>query len=106
MIRNYQGNPKWLTGTILAKCTPLTYQVKTDSGHIWRHHIDQLRAASPGTTNNCENIESLIDAPPIERESSNLNNSVQDSTHFTQSTFADRYPVWQHRPLDHYGVSE
>jgi len=110
MVRNYQGNPKWLTGTIFAKCAPLTYQVKTDSGLIWRCHVDQLHAASPGTTNNCENIESLIDVssdvPPIERESFNPNNSVQDSTPFMQSTFADRYPVRQRRPLDRYGVSE
>ena len=60
MIRNYRGTPKWLTGIILKRCAPLTYQVKTDSGLIWRRHVDQLRAASPGIPSNSKNTEACL----------------------------------------------
>ena len=58
---------------------PLTYQVKTDSGFIWRHHVDQLCAASPGISNNSENIESLIDDLPIVRDCTNSDDLVSTS---------------------------
>ena len=79
MIRNYQGTPKWLTGIILKRCAPLTYQVKTDSGLIWRCHVDQLRAASPDTSNNATNAKGLIDVSPIVRDPTASNDSVSAS---------------------------
>ena len=87
---NYHGNPKWLTGIILTRCAPLNYQVKTDSGLIWRRHIDQLHA---GGTNNPKNTEGLIDVPPIVRDHTDMDNLVPNSVHPANSTFADRYPV-------------
>ena len=41
----------WFTCVILKRCAPLTYQVKTDSGFIWRRQVNQLRAESPDTSN-------------------------------------------------------
>ena len=63
MIRNYRGRPKWFTGTILKKCAPLSYQVKTHSGLIWRRHVDQLHTVSPSISSNCDDNDALIDVP-------------------------------------------
>ena len=105
MIRNYRGTPKWLTGIILKRCAPLTYQVKTDSGLIWRRHVDQLRAASPGIPSNSKNTESLFDVPPVVRDSSNPDDLVSaPAPPVSNPTFADRYPVRQRRPPDRYGI--
>ena len=94
MIRNYRGKPKWFTGIVLKRCAPLTYQVKTDSGLIWRCHVDQLRAASPGISNNSKSTEALIDVPPIVRDSTDTDSLVPATVPSTShSTFVDRYPV-------------
>ena len=105
MIRNYRGTPKWLTGIVLKRCAPLTYQVKTDSGVIWRRHVNQLRAASPDTSNNAANAKSLIDVSPIVRDRTTSNDSVSASApSVPNQSFADRYPVQQRRPPDRYGI--
>ena len=71
MIRNYQGNPKWLTGVILKRSAPLTYQVQTHSGFIWKRNIDQLRATSTSIIPNCQdNTNDVIDIPLPRRETS------------------------------------
>ena len=106
MIRNYRGTPKWLTGIVLERCAPLTYQVKTDSGLIWRRHVDQLRAASPDTSNNPVNAEGLIDVPPIVRDHTTSSDLISASApSASNQSFADRYPVRQRRPPDRYGIS-
>ena len=105
MIRNYRGTPKWLTGAILKRCAPLTYQVKTDSGLIWRCHVDQLHAASPGIPSNLKSTEGLFDVPPVVRDSSNSDDLVSaPAPPVSNPTFADRYPVRQRRPPDRYGI--
>ena len=72
------------------------------SGLIWRCHVDQLCAASPGITNNSKSAESLIDVPPIVRDQITPDSlfpaSVPSASH---STFAVR----QRRPPDRYGTS-
>ena len=94
MIRNYRGKPKWFTGIIHKRCAPLTYQVKTDSGLIWRCHVGQLCAASPGISNNSKSTEGLTDMPPIVRDSTDTDSLVPAPVPSTShSTFADRYPV-------------
>ena len=87
------------------KMYPLTYRVKTNSGLIWRCHIEQLHVPSPGSTNNPKNTEDLINVSPIVRDHTDRDNLVQNSVHPANSTFADRYPVRQHRPPDRYGIS-
>ena len=79
MIRNYRGDPKWLTGIILTRCAPR--EVKTDLGLIWRLHIDQLCAASPGSTNSPKNTEGLIDVSPIVKDHTDMDNLVPNSVH-------------------------
>ena len=90
MIRNYRGTPKWLT----------------DSGLIWRRHVDQLRAASPDTSNNSVNAEGLIDVPPIVRDHTTSSDLISASApSASNQSFADRCPVRQRRPPDRFGIS-
>lgn len=89
MIRNYRGKPKWFTGTILEKCAPVSYRVKTHSGLIWRRHVDKLRAVSPSITSNCDNNEALTDVPVLGGNQNNSADLVPDSGPLTHSTFAD-----------------
>ena len=94
MISNYRRTPRWLTGIILKRCAPLTYQVKTDSSLIWRHYVDQLRAATPDTSNNATNAEGLIDVSLIVRDPTTSNDLVSASAPSVPNQFfADRYPV-------------
>ena len=92
----------WFTCAILKRCAPLTYQVKTDSGLIWRRHVSQLRAESPDTSND----ESLINVSPIVRDHTTSNDLVTSSApSVPNQSFADRYPVRQYRPFDRYRIS-
>jgi transposase InsO family protein len=42
-VRDYQGNTKWVPGTIEKKTGPLSYIVNLENGLTWRRHADQLR---------------------------------------------------------------
>ena len=78
------------------------YQVKMHSGLIWRHHTDQLHAASDNINSNCDYTETLSDVVIL---SGNQNSPVLNSMLLVYSIFAARYPVRQHRAPDHYGIS-
>ena len=43
MIRNFQGQPKWIPGEIVQKNGPLSYVVKTQTGLSWKRHVDHLK---------------------------------------------------------------
>ena len=42
MAKDYRIK-SWRQATIVEQTSPVTYDVKTDDGCIWRRHIDQLR---------------------------------------------------------------
>lgn len=46
MVRDYGGNIPWIHATVTSCLGPLTYQVKTDEGGVWRRHVDQMRRAA------------------------------------------------------------
>lgn len=46
MVRDYRGQTPWIHATVIASLGPLTYQVKTEEGGVWRRHIDQMRRTS------------------------------------------------------------
>ena len=103
MIRNYRGNPKWLTGVILKRSALLTYQVKTHSGFIWKIHVDQLCATSTSIIPNCQNnTNNVIDIPLLRKETSS--SATADTPPQSTMTFAYCYPVRNCRPFDFYGV--
>ena len=69
--------------------------------------MDQLRAASPDTSNNAANTctEDLNDVSPIVRDRTTSNDSVSASApSVPNQSFANRYPVRQCRPPDRYGI--
>ena len=42
MVRNYRDRPKWISGTIIQRNSPVTYMIQLKSGEVWKRHI-QLR---------------------------------------------------------------
>ena len=43
LAQNYRDGPRWVSGTIIQRNSPVTYMVKMKSGDVWKRHIDQLR---------------------------------------------------------------
>ena len=41
LVQNYNGEPKWVPGTILSRLGSRSYEVLAD-GKVWKRHIDQL----------------------------------------------------------------
>ncbi len=41
--RNYHGTQKWFPAKITKAMGPVSYQVYTTTGLVWRRHVDQLR---------------------------------------------------------------
>lgn len=50
MVRDYRGKIPWIHATVMSSLGPLTYQVKTDEGGVWRRHVDQMRKSSENYT--------------------------------------------------------
>ena len=42
MIRNYQGDTRWIPGTVVRKLGPITYSVDIGKGWIVKRHVYQL----------------------------------------------------------------
>ena len=43
MVRNYNGNTKWIPGTVSKKLGPVTYSVAIGDRQMVKRHIDQER---------------------------------------------------------------
>ena len=95
----------WYFTYKMCPSAPLIYQVNTDSGLIWRCQIDQLHAASSGSTINSKSTEGLTNVPPIVRDHTDVDNLVLNSLLPALSTIADRHAVRKCRHPDHYGIS-
>ena len=50
MVRDYRGKIPWIHATVMSSLGPLTYQVNTDEGGVWRRHVDQMRKTSENYT--------------------------------------------------------
>ena len=46
MVRDYRGEKKWISGTVLRKLGPVTYHVDVGKGQAWKRHVDQLQHRS------------------------------------------------------------
>ena len=42
LAKNFTSSPTWLSGTVLACLSPLTYSIQLDDGRIWKRHIDHM----------------------------------------------------------------
>ena len=60
MVRDYRGKIPWIHA--MSSLGPLTYQVKTDEGGVWRRHVDQMRKTSENYTESTATV-----TVPIER---------------------------------------
>ena len=50
MARNYREGDEWVPGVVVERKGPLSYIIQTESGTLWRRHIDQLRELVGATT--------------------------------------------------------
>ena len=41
--RDLQGGPRWVQTTVQERLGPVSYQVRLESGELWRRHVDHLR---------------------------------------------------------------
>ena len=57
MARNYRDGDKWVPGVVIERKGPLSYTIQTESGMLWRRHIDQLRKLSTSTANSAVSSE-------------------------------------------------
>lgn len=46
LARNYRGEPKWVSATVIAQTGPVSYTVQT-ANSVWRRYVDQLLQISP-----------------------------------------------------------
>ena len=44
MVLSLRPGPDWIPGTVVEVLGPVTYMVKTDEGHLWKRHADQLKS--------------------------------------------------------------
>ena len=59
--------PKWITGKIIAKADPLSYEVEID-GIIHKRHVDQMLPSKAQVVVNDEKVEEDIVIPvPVHR---------------------------------------
>lgn len=47
-IRNYNASRRWEFGTVLKRIGHLHYDILTDSGQIWKRHVDQMLSTAVG----------------------------------------------------------
>ncbi len=72
-VRNYRGEKRWISGIILKRNGPLSYELQVADGLIWRRHADQLRhrtetakiSTSSETKTGTSNVESEISEPDL-----------------------------------------
>ena len=57
MTRNYRDGDKWVPGVVIERKGPLSYTIQTESGMLWRRHIDQLRELATSTANSAVSPE-------------------------------------------------
>ena len=49
MVRNYQGDARWIAGAIIKKLGTITNSVVIRNGRIVEHHVDQLHQRDVST---------------------------------------------------------
>ena len=50
MVRNYQGETRWIPGAVVRKLGPITYSVDVGNVRIVKRHVDQLRQTELSTS--------------------------------------------------------
>ncbi|XP_056017099.1 uncharacterized protein K02A2.6-like [Ostrea edulis] len=53
IVRDYRNKDKWINGQIRSKLGPLSYEVTTEQGSVWKRHFDQMRDSKPKPDEQC-----------------------------------------------------
>ena len=93
IVRDYRNHDKWINGQAKSKLGPITYEVTTESGSVWKRHADQIRDSNAKQT--CLNTDPELETAANE----NSENAQQSSAPQTESaeepspSEARRYPI-------------
>ncbi|XP_048731638.2 uncharacterized protein K02A2.6-like [Ostrea edulis] len=101
IVRDYRNNDKWINGQIRSKLGPLSYEVNTNQGSVWKRHIDQMRDSKPKPDEQCslndpmaeiceqqESVTSYSNAPCSESPAST---HIENAT--SEQPLNKRYPM-------------
>ena len=109
MARNNQPRMPDVLAKVTKRVGPLTYLVETESGQIWKRHIDHLKSLHHQNVTNDGEDDQLVTVPEGEDTSSttvsaeNANAEPQATTDTESQLATRRYPLRESRhPLSRY----
>ena len=87
MVKDYRGKTPWIHAIVMSSLGPLTYQVKTDEGGVWRRHVNQMRKTSENYTESIATVTAPNErySPPSTNNiipTGNTSNSLSCKTKF------------------------
>ena len=110
MARNNQPRIPDVIAKVTKRVGPLTYLVETESGQIWKRHIDHLKSLHHQNVTNDGEDDQLVIVPEGEDTSSttvsaeNANTEPQAATDTESQSATRRYPMRESRhPPSRYG---
>ena len=65
IVRDYRYRDKWINGHVKSNLGPLTYEVTTESGSVWKRHADQIRDSNAKQT--CLNTDPELETAENEK---------------------------------------
>ena len=89
-VGNYRRNENWVSGIVVSRTGPVSYQVETTPGAIWRRHIEQLRDASSTISAPISLPKAAIVLPSGDPPSSVLSGGEEKERDATPQTTATR----------------
>ena len=115
MVRNERPGMLWIPGEVQKQLGPVTYQVRTDSGQVWKRHIDHLRGLRNGSHSSqghseLEDVEESDYVHINPRDALNeptssptpVVDTPDESSNHTNSDQGGRYPRRTRQPPDRY----
>lgn len=101
MARNYRDGPKWISGTIIQRNSPVTYMIQLKSGEVWKRHI-QLRKRLDSPQEYIEIVVTETDVTECDRpENKSVDSSSQVSESDEQLSITPSTSIPAAAPLPH-----
>nr|XP_033477362.1 uncharacterized protein K02A2.6 [Epinephelus lanceolatus] len=90
LARNYSGEPKWVSATVIAQTGPVSYTVQTKDS-VWRRHADQLLQTPPVSSElfSGGSSDALVNMPiPFPAQEAQVDDSVRNICDVSLQAFA------------------
>ena len=93
IVRDYRNHDKWINGQVKSKLGPLTYEVTTESGSVWKRHADQIRDSNAKQT--CLNTDPELETAENENSENVQQSSApqNESAEEPRTSETRRYPI-------------